>query len=234
MKKETFDILMDNLYNRIASCAVMLPDDDFAIELLSLQRARNLKHFVHKELEIMDRIVMVDLYHVIGMGNLSPQQMMKFIYTMQNYLSYRPILKTIEANGFADLENLPKIPAGTKFTLLKLAPITLHTGSKDAAEETEDFFGDLTEEILTDTAEPPYSLDTKKFLVIRKDHLEDFWGDMGCTGNLDTLDKKIKGHNSYMGVHWSGYVDGAATGTVTTANVYLKLRKVLKEKYKVD
>ena len=235
MNKETFQILIENLNKRITDCEENLPTSTAQLEALTLKDARNLKNFVHTELETMDRIVMIDLYHVIGMGNLSPQQMMQFTYAMQGYMKFRPTLKSIEGNGLNDLENLPKIPIGAKFRLLKLAPICLQTGEGEVEDDVEEFLGDLHEDILVDTSELPYTVDLKRSICIKKGHLEDFCSDLDVGGTVEGLDKKIRGRLVYLGINWKGYdADGNAHGIVSTVNVYNRLIKILREKYKVS
>lgn len=234
MNKKDFTILMDSLQERIDDCQWVMPQNKTQLENLTLREAANLKNFVHTELETMDRIAMVDLYHVIGMGNLSPQQMMKFTYAMREYLAYRPFLKAFEANGFTDLNNLPDFPTGAKFHLLKLGPLTLHLGEETAEEEVEDFFGELHEDILTDSAEAPYTLDCRKGICVKSGHIEDFCMDLGLGGAPGVLERKIKNRSVYLGIDWNGYdAEGNACGTVSTTNVYKRLQKILKEKYKV-
>lgn len=242
MNKEQFEVLMEHLNKRIDACEKTIPADDKVFESLTISAVRDLKNFVHAELEAMTRIVMVDLYHVIGMGQLSPQQMMKFTFAMQKYLAYRPILKTLEGNGFTDLDNLPKYPEGTKYTLIRLAPITLHAGNKEKATEVDaDTIGTATIGAdlasLAEIDEPPYTVSSSKLISVKKDHLEDLWNDLGTGGTLETLENRIRTCGTYLGITWHGFVtqpDGdVALGKITTTNVFIKLRTIQKEKYHV-
>ena len=121
MKKEVYEEIIGSLEARRKLCfehlgAVHTTDD---LKELSLAKAAELKRFCIEESDIMTKIVMVDLYHIIGMGNLSPTQMMEFTYKIKDYLSYRPRIKVL-AQHLNTIEGLPTLPVTTKFKLLGL------------------------------------------------------------------------------------------------------------------
>ena len=78
------------------------------------------------------------------MGDLSVPQMMKFIFLMKAYLSYRPNIKSI-SKGFDSMTNLPKIPVKTKFKLLALCDLTLTVGEDEEAFEDNATIDEYTE-----------------------------------------------------------------------------------------
>lgn len=231
MNKGTFNLIIKALDQRITDCSNMLPSSTSELEDFTLKRVQTLKRFVHTELEIMDRIIMIDLYHIIGMGELSPQQMMKFTYKVKEYLSYRSTLKAIEGNEFSDLDDLPKIPVGARFKLLEF-PVTLQIGREDVIEEeTVSSIEESTEKTLDYFSEAPFSLDTKKSIFVKIDRLEDFRKDLGGAGSLATLASKVRNHGTYLGISWLGTVDDKAIGKVISPKDYLRLKRILKEKY---
>ena len=160
MKKEQFDIIMNSLETRIALCKTHLDDIHTTKDLsaITLARATNLKSFCIAEETVMTNIAMVDLYHVIGMGNLSPTQMMKFIYTIQEYLEYRPTIKSI-VKHLDSIMKLPKIPVKTQYKLQGLGGLILVKGEGFAVDES-------FEDTLISTL--PFSLDGHTIKVDRE------------------------------------------------------------------
>lgn len=223
---------MEHLTYRITQCKTILPKTTEELENLSLKNAAALLQFVHTELEDMNRILMVDLYHVLGMGGLSANQLMQFTAAIMQYSKFRPILKTLEGNGLVDLNDLPKLSDNRKFSLLKLAPITLYTGDETTAkEEVEDC---NPEETLTEIGPAPYVLEKTRWITIPTENLSIFLDDMNCSEDLlDTFKKKVANHSSYLGISWQGFLDGCANGKVSSPNTYIKIKKRLKEHYKV-
>ena len=63
----------------------------YDLSKITLAQAADLKNFCIAEETIMTNIVMVDLYHVIGMGNLTPTDDEVYL-SIQEYLEYRPTL----------------------------------------------------------------------------------------------------------------------------------------------
>jgi hypothetical protein len=124
MNKETFNEIIGSLQRRVDLCYGYLAGiyDTEDLSQISLARANSLKQFCVEEETIMTKICMVDLYHIIGMGQLSPTQMMKFTFKMQEYLSYRPTIKVL-AQKLDKIGELPNIPVKTRFKLLGLGDI---------------------------------------------------------------------------------------------------------------
>ena len=106
-----------------------------------MSEATILANFCKEECVLMTKICMVDLYHIIGMGNLSPQQMMKFVYRMRDYLQYRPVIKRI-AEKLVSIYDLPELPVKTKFKLLALCDLCLVHGEGEESSEVDDSFED--------------------------------------------------------------------------------------------
>ena len=145
MKKEEFDLVISALQERLDNCEKYLGEIQTTEDLknITIGQALELKDFCVAEVEKMTKIAMVDLYHVIGMGDLSVPQMMKFIFLMKAYLAYRPNIKSI-SKGFDSMTNLPKIPVKTKFKLLALCDLTLTVGEDEEAFEDNATVDDYT------------------------------------------------------------------------------------------
>lgn len=125
MKQETFEVIKTNLEERIKACKehldhIITTDD---LKTITVGEAQELKAWASKESAIMTEIVMVDFYHIIGMGELTVLQTNTFIKLIKEYMSYRSDLKTIGAHF--SLDNLPNLPSSSEFTLKQLGNITL-------------------------------------------------------------------------------------------------------------
>ena len=118
MKKEEFDLVINALQERLDKCEKYLGEIKTTEDLknITIGQAVELRDFCVAEVEKMTKIVMVDLYHIIGMGDLSVPQMMKFVFMMKAYLAYRPNIKSI-SKGFDSMTDLPKIPVKTMIRL---------------------------------------------------------------------------------------------------------------------
>ena len=114
MNKETFERFMTLLQVRIDKCELFLggikTTDD--LKKLTIQEALELQNFCRAEEALQTKIVQCDLYHIIGMGDLTPPQMMKFTYGIKEYLKYRSTIKTIAMN-FDKISTLPGLPVSS-------------------------------------------------------------------------------------------------------------------------
>ena len=97
MKKEEFDLVVSSLQERLDNCEKYLGEIKTTEDLknITIGQALELRDFCVAEVEKMTKIVMVDLYHVIGMGDLSVPQMMKFVFFFFSYQTKRPNIKSI-------------------------------------------------------------------------------------------------------------------------------------------
>jgi len=134
MNKETFAIIEENLTARINECKLhldsILTTED--LKNITIGEAQKLKDWCIREAAIMTEIVMVDFYHVIGMGELTVLQTNTFIKLIKEYVSYRSDLKVI--GNKLDLEHLPELPSQSTFTLRQLGNIKLKSKIRGRAE----------------------------------------------------------------------------------------------------
>lgn len=138
LKKEDFDTIVSTLQAHTESCASKLDriKTKDGIEEISVKELKELLTFCKSEYEIQTKILMVDTYHILGMGNLSASQLGTFTKLLKQYSSYRPDINTI-CKWNLDVFNLPKIPKKTKFRLLGFK-IELVSGREDVEEFYED------------------------------------------------------------------------------------------------
>lgn len=152
MKKEDFEIVQNKLKERIDLCEKYLGclNEESNLDELSVKQVRLMKEFCDEEIKIQTKILMVDFYHVIGMGNLSVSQTGSFLKNIKIYSRYRPVIKTINKMEL-DFDNLPTIVnTGVSFKLLELGVIVSNReddlieecAEEETVEMYKDFLGD--------------------------------------------------------------------------------------------
>lgn len=224
MRKEEFQKIMDALGDRLLLCEQQLGDIHTTDDLsrLSLARAADLKSFCAAEEELMTKIVMVDLYHIIGMGHLLPPQMMKFTYAIQEYLQYRPTIKAI-AKHLDSIFDLPKIPVETQYKLMGLGDLTLCSGVGDPVVDDASVADyDQTKR----NALLPFDLMGRHIIVDLKQF--DYFLSLMTTlfkSNLsaDNLRNKMITGKEYLGIEWTSYTDEQAHGLIKSAESLAKI-----------
>ena len=211
---------------------------------ITIGQALELKDFCVAEVEKMTKIAMVDLYHIIGMGDLSVPQMMKFIFLMKASLSYRPNTKSI-SKGFDSMTNLPKIPVKTKFKLLALCDLTLTVGEDEDAFEDNATIDEYTElkkvnvkkdeEVSEKTDEVHVDVQSDCFSIVDQTVMVDM-GRLGefhkvlsslatTTCDFTKLIRRILDHKSYFGIEWIGSENNIAAGKILPSSPLYKLIK---------
>ena len=246
MKKEEFDLVISALQERLDNCEKYLGEIKTTEDLknITIGQALELRDFCVAEVEKMTKIAMVDLYHIIGMGDLSVPQMMKFIFLMKAYLSYRPNIKSI-SKGFDSMTNLPKIPVNTKFKLLALCDLTLTVGEDEEAFEDNATIDEYTElkkvnvkadeEVGEKTDKEQITVQSDCFSIVDQTVMVDM-GRLGefhkVLSNLATtpcdftkLIRRILDHKSYFGIEWIGSENNMVVGKILPSSPLYKLIK---------
>lgn len=254
MKKEEFDLVIGALQERLDNCEKYLGEIKTTEDLknITIGQALELRDFCVAEVEKMTKIAMVDLYHIIGMGDLSVPQMMKFVFMMKAYLAYRPNIKSI-SKGFDSITELPKIPVKTKFKLLALCDLTLTVGEGEEAFEdnaTIDEYNELKkvnvkadeevsektdEEVSEKTNEEQVAVQSDCFSIVDQTVMVDM-GRLGefykvlsslatTTCDFTKLIRRILDHKSYFGIEWFGSEDNMAAGKILPSSPLYKLIK---------
>lgn len=220
MDKQLFSEILSSLEERRDLCQKYLGSVYTTEDLsqLSLAQAAELRKFCVEEQDVMTKICMVDLYHIIGMGNLSPNQMMKFTFTMQDYLSYRPAVKVL-AQKLDRIDDLPRIPVKTKFRLLGLGDITLTYGEGDVVDEAsvEDYEKLKVQNIPEPPAELPFTIEGSRINVdfTKLDLFVQLMTELFKTPlSANTLKNKINNRGEYLGINWIGMNYEAETNSM--------------------
>lgn len=217
MDKQQFNNMMASLDARKVACKTYLDGinttDD--ISRLTLAKAAELKNFCIQEENAMTNIVMVDLYHVIGMGDLTPPQMMKFTYSIKEYLEYRPTIKAL-VKSLDSIMCLPKIPVKTQYKLQGLGGFTLIHGDGPVVDETN-----TSCDILKGDSDLPFTLEGR---TIRVDltRLDQFAAVAQTIAKANVLRDRLKSNITSMkeclGILWGSVSDTEAVGTFKAGN----------------
>ena len=246
MKKEEFDLVISALQERLDNCEKYLGEIQTTEDLknITIGQALELRDFCVAEVEKMTKIAMVDLYHIIGMGDLSVPQMMKFIFLMKAYLSYRPNIKSI-SKGFDSMTDLPKIPVKTKFKLLALCDLTLTVGEDEEAFEDNATVADydelkkvnvkVDEEVSAKTDKEQVAVQSDCFSIVDQTVMVDM-GRLGefhkvlsslatTTCDFTKLIRRILDHKAYFGIEWIGSENNMAAGKILPSSPLYKLIK---------
>ena len=246
MKKEEFDLVIGALQERVDNCEKYLGKIKTTEDLknITIGQALELRDFCVAEVEKMTKIVMVDLYHIIGMGDLSVPQMMKFVFLMKAYLAYRPNIKSI-SKGFDSITELPKIPVKTKFKLLALCDLTLTVGEDEDAFEDNATIDEYTElkkvnvkadeEVSEKTDKEQITVQSDCFSIVDQTVMVDM-GRLGefhkvlsglatTTCDFTKLIRRILDHKPYFGIEWFGSENNMAAGKILPSSPLYKLIK---------
>lgn len=130
--------IREQLIERIDNCEKHLKNISQEYILgLKLSEVQELKEFCIEEHAIMTNILMVDLYHIIGMEDLTTRQVQDFYKLIKQYCNYRSTINKI-CNSLNDIYDTPKVPVRTRFKLLGFKNISLKSGPRDAIEEVEE------------------------------------------------------------------------------------------------
>ena len=135
MNKEIFTKIQERLEARISKCEFVLWGIETTEDLrkLTIERAQHLQRFCKEEESVMDKFIQSDLYHLIGMGNLTAPQMMKLTYLTKDWLKYRSTIKTIAMN-LDKISQLPGLPAHSSYRLRLWDDIVLSSEVSAPAE----------------------------------------------------------------------------------------------------
>lgn len=192
MNKETFTRIQAFMEGRIAACHFYLDNIQTTDDLkkLTIENAQTLQRFCRQEETVMTKFVQNDLYHLIGMGDLTPPQMMKLTYLTKDWLQYRSTIKTLAMN-FDKISQLPKIPVASAY-VCKAFDITL-------TSDTEAFSGQAPSEV-------PYAVSGNLIQVLKEDlpRFLTFWSEKAKVNfSENNFLQKIKVSAEYGGVRWT-------------------------------
>ncbi len=224
MEKIEFQKIMEALDNRLRACSNHLRNIHSTYDLgrLMLDVVVDLKSFCVAEEEIMTKICMVDLYHIIGMGELTPPQMMKFTYAMQKYQQYRPTIKAI-AKWSGSILDLPKIPVETQYKLMGLGDLTLTSGFGDPVVDdasVEDYDQMKRNNLL------PFKIEGRQIKVdmTQFDFFVTLMTNLTKSPlSVENFRKKLATGGEYLGIEWTSCDAYEAIGRFKSEDIYTRL-----------
>ena len=207
MNKELFIKIQAALEAHISSCQVYFSGIETTDDLknLTLGQAQELQRFCKAEESAMTKFAQGDLYHLIGMGDLTPPQMMKLTYLAKDWLQYRSTVKTLAFN-FEQISKLPGLPVSSAYKL-KLADLVLTSG---------------TEVLKQSTGGLPYAVSGNLIQVLAEDlqRFIDFWSEKAKVQfSVNNFEQKLKSGVEYGGIRWTIDSTGNYVGVIKQDNV---------------
>lgn len=124
MTAERFSKIFDALLERKNKCDEILGSlfENPDISDRTIKEIVAIKEFCEAELPIMTNIAMCDLYHIIGMSDITPIQTMQFIKVFKEYIRYRVIVKLFTDKEFY-IDEVPKLPKKSRYRMLELGNV---------------------------------------------------------------------------------------------------------------
>lgn len=211
MKKEIFEIIQTNLQTRIDACKRHLDHIQTTEDLskISIKEFIDLKTFCKHEQVDMTEIVMVDFYHVIGMGDLTITQRNKFLSMMYEYTSYRSDIKCISVMD--NVEKLPKLPSRSSFKLHKLGDITLTSKLRGRCKEdvepvveelNVDDYNKAKQDDLVNVVQVGTIKMQGNVIEMKKEDVPEFIKILNPTGTKEKIYNAAHGRVSYCEIVW--------------------------------
>ena len=181
MTAEKFSKIFDALLERKNKCDEILGSlfENPDITDRTIKEIVAIKEFCKAELPIMTNIAMCDLYHIIGMSDITPIQTMQFIKVFKEYIRYRVIVKLFTDKEFY-IDEAPKFPKKSHYRMLELGnvevSVTFSNGLVDMVDVSNVEEYDATKKNKhSDEPDPapkptlPFILDGHSVIIKRKD-----------------------------------------------------------------
>jgi hypothetical protein len=205
MNKDIFIKIQSRLEARISKCELVLCGIETTEDLkkLTIEMAQHIQRFCKEEESVMDKFVQSDLYHLIGMGQLTPPQMAKLTFLTRDWLKYRSTIKTIAMN-FDKISQLPGLPVHSSYRLRLWDDITL---SSEIAPPAEGL---------------PYAISGNLIQVLpsRLSEFLQFWSQKAKVQFfVENFEAKIKSSSEYGGIRWTVDHLGNYVGVIKQPNV---------------
>lgn len=226
MQKEDFVKLLAAVEARKSNCESLLGGIHTTNDLkaLTLEQAQEVQSFCKVEEQQMNKIMMVDLYHVIGMGNLAPGQMMRFVFAIRDYLAYRSVIKTL-AHNFDRLSALPNIPITSKYKLLALADLTLTSGEGEVVEDlpSEDCLN-LETEVRSKVLFELEGHTIKLNVADMEAFISGLCSETKVPLSVNNFKQKLAASLPYAGVNWRQLDEFTLVGVISNDTTYQRIK----------
>ena len=127
MLKKQFDGIISQIDTLIAKCEECKISSQAEFNALTIAEARKVIEKARAAKSDMDKVLQSELYHIIGMGNLSAAQEVQLCAKIKQYSSYRSYIKVICSYA---LPTTPKIPTNADYNC-KVLKINLNKNLKN-------------------------------------------------------------------------------------------------------
>lgn len=107
MNKDVFNAMIKRIDDDIASCKELCVENKEEFDNLTLKEIRRRVELARILQSKVDKIVTAELYHVIGMGDLTVSQQSIFIKKIKELTMVRQYLKPLAMYQLTDIPNIP-------------------------------------------------------------------------------------------------------------------------------
>jgi len=241
MKQEVFEIIKSNLETHLNNCKAHLDHIKTTEDLsnISVKEFVALKSFAKAEEIDMTEICMVDLYHILGMGELTMTQQNTLIKLFKEYTSYRSDLKALTT--ISSVEKLPKLPSRSSYKLHKLGDITLISKLRGrTTDDTEPTVESETVETYHDAKEEAKAMEISLNSIVFQGNVMSFNIEdidtvisvVNATASRNKILTAARNKTAYCEIIWE-FTDGTETAIkafIINANKACSIRDKLKSK----
>ena len=229
MTNDTYKAITESLKAKILDCKTWLKglDSSESYKYITICYAQNLKKWAAAELEDMTTLLMVDLYHIIGLGNMTAVQQTSFLKLLKEYMAFRPQLKRIVGH-LETINDMPPEITSVQYTLKVLGKgKVLGTGEEELAGIT-DYGKDSGFELDESITAPIYSLIGKDVFLNEAD-VANFCKYSRMLGGSEAVEAKMlakmKNHGKYWGIRWSTTCPGGVyQGKIESSILFMKMK----------
>ena len=239
MESKVFEEIYNNLLKRVEWCDARIgpikKKEDFNnltvkdyLELLATSRTLQ---------SDMDKIL-VETYHIIGMGNLTAKQQSQFISLLKRFLDYRSDLKMLASHK--DAKSTPNIPTNSTYQLSILSNVTLKRIGRGTPccvvnlEEKDNESVTNNQPYICNQPVGKFNVEKGRveFLGCDSESFVQFlWGHKHFkSGSIEKFRNAINQRSTYLGLQFQAIDADTLCATVTTKAKCLV--EVLKEIYK--
>lgn len=150
MEKSLFKNILSIVNENIDECKKYLDKVKTTEDLknLTINQLIELRNVCRKQQSRMDSVLRCELYHLIGMGQLTVIQQTQFLSLIKKWTTYRGDIKTITSN-LTTIDSLPSLPTESTYDC-KVLKVKLTSKGRVANEYTQEL---LLEEPTLDEAD---------------------------------------------------------------------------------
>ena len=148
---------------------------------------------------------------------------MKFTYTIQDYLQYRPTIKAI-AKSLDSIFELPIIPVETRYKLQGLGDIALYADGRVEDDASINDYNRLRSK--TTRTNLPFRIEGRRIKVdmTQFDFFVTLMTNLTKSPlSIDNFRNKLNAHKEYLGIEWTDCTAYEAIGCFKSEDMFTKL-----------